>query len=237
MKIALLAAMLPLAACNYASGMSGEIVEASGSGSTRSYQVAGFTGVSLRGSDNVEVRAGPFAVTAEGDATLLDRLEIRKDGDTLRIGRKSDSWNWGKGQHAKVIVTLPRLVSASVAGSGDMNVARAQGDLDASIAGSGNLRIAEYRGGKADLSIAGSGDLAIAGLASVVDISIAGSGDVDAPNLKAEKSDISIAGSGNVRAQVTGTADISIVGSGDAVLTGGAKCSVSAMGSGKARCS
>ncbi|WP_447727447.1 head GIN domain-containing protein [Sphingomonas koreensis] len=239
LALAITAAVLPLTACNFANGMSGDVVQPSGSGSTRNFDVAGFTEVSLRGADDVEVKTGPtFKVTAEGDSALLDRLEIRKDGDTLRIGRKDGDWNWGGDKGAKIIVTLPKLLGASVAGSGDMTVDRAEGNFDASIAGSGNLSIAQFAGGKADLSIAGSGDLHIAaGQASEIDASIAGSGDIDAPSLKAARGDLSIAGSGDIRAQVTGTADISIVGSGNVELTGGAKCSVSKMGSGEARCS
>lgn len=241
MKLALVitTAALSLAGCNFANGMSGDVVQPSGSGGTRSFDVAGFTGVSLRGADDVEVKTGPaFAVTAEGDSALLDRLEIRKDGDVLRIGRKDGDWKWGGNKGAKVTVTLPRLTSADVAGSGNMTVDRAEGDFDGSIAGSGNLSIAQLAGGKADLSIAGSGDLRIAaGQANEIDASIAGSGDIDAPALKAARGDLSIAGSGNIRAQITGEADISIVGSGDVELTGGAKCSVSKMGSGSARCS
>jgi autotransporter translocation and assembly factor TamB len=241
MKFALVitAAALSLAGCNFANGMSGDVVQPSGSGATRSFDVAGFTGVSLRGADDVEVKIGPaFAVTAEGDSALLDRLEIRKDGDVLRIGRKDGDWKWGGNKGAKVTVTLPKLTSADVAGSGNMTVDRAEGDFDGSIAGSGNLSIAQLAGGKADLSIAGSGDLRIgAGQANEIDASIAGSGDIDAPALKAARGDLSIAGSGNIRAQITGEADISIVGSGDVELTGGAKCSISKMGSGSARCS
>lgn len=238
LALAITAAVLPLAACNFANGMSGDVVQPSGSGGTRNFDVSGFTEVSLRGADDVEVRNGPaFKVTAQGDSALLDRLEIRKDGDTLRIGRKDGDWKWGGDKGAKIIVTLPKLLGASVAGSGDMTVDRAEGNFDASIAGSGNLSIAQFAGGKADLSIAGSGDLRIgAGQASEIDASIAGSGDIDAGGLKAARGDISIAGSGNLRAQVTGEADISIVGSGDVELTGGAKCSVSKMGSGEARC-
>jgi Putative auto-transporter adhesin, head GIN domain len=238
LALAITAAVLPLAACNFANGMSGDVVQPSGSGGTRNFDVAGFTDVSLRGADDVVVKSGPaFKVTAEGDSALLDRLEIRKDGDTLRIGRKDGDWKWGGDRGARITVTLPKLLSASVAGSGDMTVERADGNFDASIAGSGNLSIAQFAGGKADLSVAGSGDLRIAaGQASEIDASIAGSGDIDAAGLKAARGDISIAGSGSLRAQVTGEADISIVGSGDVELTGGAKCSVSKMGSGEARC-
>lgn len=235
---AILAAALPLAACNVGNGMSGNVVQPSGQGATRSFDVADFTGVSLRGADDVEVRTGPFSVTAEGDSALLDRLEIRKDGDTLRIGRKSGNWNWSSDKGARIIVTLPALASADIAGSGDMTIDGAKGDFEGAVAGSGNLTLGTLAGGKANLSIAGSGDIAVrGGTASALDISIAGSGDVTATGLKASSADISIAGSGNVRGQVSGPAKVSLVGSGDVELTGGAQCTVSKMGSGDARCS
>lgn len=234
----LLATALPLAGCNLGVNLPGDIVAPSGTGTTRSFEVAGFTGVSLRGADDVEVRTGAFSVTAEGDSALLDRLEIRKDGDTLHIGRKGGDWKWGGDKGAKIIVTLPALSSADIAGSGDMTIDQAKGDFDGAIAGSGNLRIATLAGGSTDLAIAGSGDVTIAaGTTSALDISIAGSGNVTATGVNAAKAEISIAGSGNVRAQVNGPADISLIGSGDVELTGGAKCSVSKMGSGDARCS
>jgi hypothetical protein len=229
---------LPLAGCNFAGGMSGDVVQPSGQGATRSFQVADFTGVSLRGADDVEVRTGAFSVTAEGDSALLDRLEIRKDGDTLRIGRKDGEWSWGGDKGAKIIVTLPALASADIAGSGDMTIDAAKGNFAGAVAGSGNMTVTSLAGGNADFSIAGSGDINVGGgTSSMLDVSIAGSGNVGAAGLKAGTADISIAGSGNVRAQVSGAADISLVGSGDVELTGGAKCSVSKMGSGDARCS
>ena len=238
-RIALVAtAALSLSACNFANGMSGDVVQPSGQGATRTFQVADFTGVSLRGADDVEVRTGAFAVTAEGDSALLDRLEIRKDGDTLRIGRKDGEWNWGGDKGAKIIVTLPALASADIAGSGDMTIDAAKGDFLGAVAGSGNMTLASFAGGEADFSIAGSGDINVGGgTATKLDVSIAGSGNVGAAGLKATGASISIAGSGNVRAHVSGGASISLVGSGDVELTGGANCSVSSMGSGEARCS
>eukprot|EP01035_Chromulina_nebulosa_P040297 gene40297-54493_t len=88
LTLAMLTAALPLAAC-HGHGFSGDTtpgIKGSGSGDTRSYQVADFTGVDLRGSDDVEVKTGAgFAVRAEGPSAELDRLKITRSGDTLRI--------------------------------------------------------------------------------------------------------------------------------------------------------
>ena len=216
----------------------------SGSGTSRTFQAADFTGVELRGSDDVDVRTGAaFSVRAEGPSEELDKLKIVRVGDTLRIGRiDHDGLSWDDfghhdGQHVKIYVTLPRLAEASIAGSGDMTVDKVEGTkFTGSTAGSGNLLVGASAGDSADLSIAGSGDMTIKGSAKQLGIDIAGSGSVDGSGLKAQGAKVSIAGSGDARADVTGPATVSVMGSGDVDLGSGAKCSTSKMGSGDVHC-
>jgi hypothetical protein len=241
MRFVPILACLPLAACgmsvNGNDHASANAIPPTGSGGERSWQVADFTGVALRGSDDVEVRYGTaFSVRAEGDSDVLDKIEIEKVGSVLRIGRKNRNWNWNSDDGVRVFVTLPRLTNASVSGSGDLTADRAEGDFAGSVAGSGDLSVAALNGGTAKLSVAGSGDLTVIGTATSLDLSVAGSGDIDASALKATGATVSIAGSGNIRAQVSGDARVSIAGSGDVELAGGAKCTISKVGSGEVRC-
>ncbi|MBO9621742.1 MAG: DUF2807 domain-containing protein [Sphingomonas sp.] len=237
MRKLLIVALLPLAACQ-SNWEKGEAAQPSGTGGSRSFAATGFTSVDLRGPDDVDVRTGAnFAVTAEGDSAVLDKLDIRVDGDTLRVGRKdSHDWSMRSERGVKIHVVMPKLGGASVAGSGNLTADRGEGAFHASIAGSGNLSIGELRATDADLSIAGSGDIQVAGSATKLSASIAGSGDIDAAGFSASAADVSIAGSGSIRSTVKGEATVSIIGSGDAELTGGAKCHVSKIGSGEARC-
>lgn len=235
--LAILAA-LPLIACNMGSDDGKPGIAGSGSGNTRTYQVADFTGVALRGSDDVDVRVGSaFSVRAEGDPEVMEYLKIEKDGDTLKIGRRNRSgFNWGD-REAKVYVTMPRITDGSVAGSGDMTIDRAEGArFSASTAGSGSIEVGTLAADAVVLNIAGSGDIEAAGTAKSVKASIAGSGNVDAGKLKASGADISIAGSGSVKLDVDGNAKVSIVGSGDVDVGANATCTVSKMGSGDVRC-
>lgn len=238
--VALLA--LPLAACSYASSseMTGTKIAASGSGATRSYAVDDFSKVQLRGSDDVDVRVGTgFSVRAEGPSEELDKLEIVRDGDQLKVGRKSQSGiSWGSHAKVKVYVTMPRIAAASVAGSGDMAIDRAEGSsFDASVAGSGDLAVAALAVDRASLNIAGSGGLSAAGTTRTLNVSIAGSGDVSARGLKAASASVSIMGSGNLAAAVEGPAKVTIMGSGDAALGPKAQCTTTKMGSGSVTCS
>lgn len=238
MRLSGLIMLLPLIACSAGQAESGEGVEARGAGPQRSFDVAGFAKVELRGSDDVEVRVGPgFSVRAEGPSEELDRLEIIRDGDTLRVGRKRGNWGWSKSEGVKVFVTMPRIAGASVAGSGDMAVDRAEGaGFSGAIAGSGDLSVGSIRAERVELSVAGSGDLTGAGRTGRLEMNIAGSGNIDARQLTAGQASVSIAGSGNARALVNGPAQVSIVGSGDVELGGGARCTTSKMGSGEVRC-
>lgn len=237
MRLLLIAALLPLGACQ-SNWEKNQTAQASGTGATRTYQVSGFEGVELRGPDDVDVKTGTtFSVSAEGDPKVLDQLDIRVEGGRLKIGRKEGQSNWSRSEGARIHVVMPRLTAATVSGSGDLRIDKAEGDFNGAVAGSGDLEIASLTATKANLSIAGSGELSVKGTAQSLSADIAGSGDIDAAGLRAGGAEVSVAGSGNVRAAVTGPAKVSIVGSGDVELTGGAQCQISAVGSGEARCS
>lgn len=234
---------LPLMACSVSMGGDDDDgtpgIAAQGGGGTRTYAVADFTEVELRGADDIDIRVGPgFSVRADGDAEVLDHLKISKVGNAIRIGRTgTKGWSWG-GKGAKISITMPRLAATAVAGSGDVTIDRVQGDaFKGEGAGSGSLSIGQLAVGQATFSLAGSGDIKVGGQAKSLTVNIAGSGDVDASGLKAGEADVNIAGSGSVRAEVNGAAKVSVMGSGDVELGGGAKCQVSKMGSGSVRCS
>lgn len=237
----LMIALLPFltGACQSKWEKEGASIPANGPGATRTYAATGFTGVDVRGSDDVDVKMGSnFSVTAEGDPKVLDQLEIQVVDGTLRVGRKdSHGPFFSNDRGARIHIVMPRLTSAGVSGSGDLNVDRAEGDVSAAVSGSGNIIIADLRGGTSTLSVAGSGDLSASGTTEKLAASIAGSGDIEASGLTANSAEVSIAGSGNMKGVVKGGAAVSIVGSGDVDLTGGAKCAVNAVGSGEAHCS
>jgi hypothetical protein len=242
MRILMLLAMLPLVACSghgFDHDDNGAGVPASGSGTARTYAVAGFTGVELKGSDDAEVRVGgPFSVRAQGPADMLDELRIEKDGDTLKIGRKSNRFGWGGGgRDVKIFVTMPKIASAGIAGSGDMTIDRVEGSsFSGETSGSGALSIDRMTVDSADLSVAGSGSITASGAAKRVSLSTAGSGNIDAGGLTADAAEVSTTGSGDIKATVNGRATVSMTGSGDVDLGGGATCDVSKTGSGEARC-
>ncbi len=226
-----------LAACNH------ERHEKPGPTISKAFEVGDFQRVELAGPYDVQVKTGSKAsVNVRGPQNVIDHMVIEVKGDELHIGSRNSHgfhFNWGgHDDNVQVMVTVPMLSAAEVAGSGEIRIDRIAGDKFAgSIAGSGELHVAAMEVKALAVNVAGSGDVEIAGTAQTAEYNIAGSGDLDASALQAQDVNVSIAGSGNARGHATGTAKISIMGSGDAEITGGAKCDVSKMGSGDAHCS
>ncbi|HYI43008.1 MAG TPA: head GIN domain-containing protein [Sphingomicrobium sp.] len=238
--VAILMSTLALGACN----MGAHAQESEGSGRTvqRDFQLAGFDAIGSAGAQDVIVTVGgQHAVRAEGDAEVLERLELKVEGGTLKIGTKKDSsWSVGWGEDrpkTRIFVTMPAIRSAAVAGSGDMRINRAQGDrFEASIAGSGDIEVGQVQVSEAKFSVAGSGNIKAAGTAQRSSASVAGSGDIDTSGVQVRMASVSVAGSGDVRIHASETADVSIVGSGDVEVAGPARCTISKRGSGDVRC-
>ncbi len=237
---AILMSTLALGACN----ANAQDAQGDGGGkmTQRDYQLSGFDAVGLAGSPDVIVKVGgAHSVRAEGDSETLDRLDIRVEDRTLKIGmKKTSGWSMGFGRdRAKttIYVTLPAIRAAAVAGSGDIDIDRVEGDsFNASIAGSGDIAVAQMQVGEAKFSIAGSGAIKAAGSAQRGSASIAGSGDIDAARFQVRTASASIMGSGDIRIHASETADISIMGSGDVEVGGPARCTVNKRGSGEVRC-
>lgn len=206
----------------------------------RSFPVGGFDRLDLAGSPDVTVTTGRAAsVRASGSDGALDRLDIRVEGNTLRIGTKRGmDWSWRDLGRVTIAVTVPMLRAVDVAGSGAVVVDRVKvADFAAAMSGSGSVRVGSLDARKTSFATAGSGTMTASGTCGSGAAKIAGSGDLKLAGLKCETLSASIAGSGSIDAYATRSATLATMGSGDINVSGGARCTVSTAGSGKARCS
>ena len=225
-----LVSLATLAGCSPSASAAGD--------ASRTYAVSGFNAVRLAGSDNVRVVRGPaYSVLARGPVDILDRLDIRRDGNTLIVSRKSNGmFNWSRGS-ATVTVTMPTIGTADLAGSGNLSVDRVDGPLfDASLTGSGDLSLASVDAGSLKLRVTGSGDATATGRARTAVFSVTGSGSITADKLTTGTASLSVMGSGDVTAHASQSATLSVAGSGDATVQGTRNCSISKSGSGEATC-
>jgi hypothetical protein len=207
----------------------------------RSYRVGAFDKIVAAGPNQVVVHVGGApSVTARGPAETLDKMEVVIEHGGLQIRPRREFRNgsdWRNVKPATFSVTMPRVTGATLAGSGDLSIDRAEGGkFAATVAGSGNLAVGAMRVVVANFSMAGSGSLTARGSAGQTDLAIAGSGDVHARGVTSRTASVTIAGSGTAELSARESANVSIVGSGAADISGGARCHVTRIGSGTAHC-
>jgi hypothetical protein len=200
-----------------------------------------FNRIEAAGPDAVIVSVGkPFSVAVQGDAKLLDTLDIKVVRGTLKIDRKT-GWTsflkMGSDRGAVIRVAMPAIAGASLTGSGDLSVDKVDGPaLMLSLTGAGNMKVDAIRVARLDTDITGSGGITLAGAADIATLSTTGSGDLSGRAFKAGRASVSITGSGGMDFASDGAVEARILGSGDVRVTGRAQCKVSAMGSGEVRC-
>lgn len=209
-------------------------------GDAMTYRVADFDKVGFGLAGEIDVRVGPaWSVRATGPAAAFADLRVTRDGGSLQITRRFDDRKGDRKleQQVHFVVTLPRLSSVSLGGSGQMRVDRVQGEaFGAALGGSGNLALSSIQVNRADILIGGSGTIAATGSSRSLKVAVFGSGNLQAPGLRAASADVSVAGSGGVNAMVNGPAQVSVVGTGMVDLGSSARCTVSRLGRAKVRC-
>jgi hypothetical protein len=232
--------LLSLAATALAQPAAAEEIVGQQQGSATVYHVDRFDSIGLATAATVEVRVGPaWSVQAFGPADALAALLVERKDGTLRLHPR-DGWRASRREldaKVRIVVTLPQLSAASVAGSGQMIVDRASGaQVRASIAGSGSLAFGTVAVDELVASIAGSGSITATGTAARLKVHNSGSGNFRGSGLRVADASVSAAGSGSVRTIVQGPATVSLAGSGVVDLGQGAQCSVKSAGSGRVIC-
>jgi hypothetical protein len=242
MRKSIVAAVIAASASTSACGHSRE--EDGGAMSARNFPVGAFTEIEAAGPYDVTVRTGSApSVSAKGPQKVLEHMVVEVDGGKLSIHpEKQNGWfHHGTNYRGKVelVVTVPSLTAATLAGAGDMRIDKVAGNsFKGTLAGAGGLHVDNLQVQSLEFTIAGAGDAKLGqGSAQSADYSIAGAGDIDAKGITSTTAKVSIAGSGSVSANASGAADVSIMGAGNVDIGGGGKCSIHKMGAGDVRCS
>ncbi|BAC91964.1 head GIN domain-containing protein [Gloeobacter violaceus] len=178
------------------------------SAETVTREVPAFSRIEVRGSTDIDVRAGAnqLVVLLEGAPGVIERIVTEVSGETLVIsGPRGSSMNIG-GRGPRALIRVPQLQSITILGSGD-------------------ARLSGIRSDTFSVSIAGSGDVVVApaeGLSTVdrLQVDVAGSGDANLAALRARTAAVSVAGSGDVQVYTTEALDASVAGSGDVFYSG-----------------
>ena len=214
----------------------------------RTFDLSGFTAVSVLGALDVVLEQGVFSVKAEGDEQQIERLDISMKDKTLIIGTKTkDGRNqYDSPKQVVVKVSLPALERIALTGSGDvmMGVFAAAEKMFLDLQGSGDIHFDGLKGmsmlsidldgsgdiigekvevaGTTKISVAGSGDVRLAGHTDIIRVTVIGSGDVDASKVEARDCEAEVTGSGDVNMNCRTGIRSRITGSGAINNTGNA---------------
>jgi hypothetical protein len=235
---AVIAASAATSACGHSRESDG------GPTTSRTFPVGAFTEIEAAGPYDVTVRTGSApSVSASGPQNVLQHMIVEVQGGKLSIHPEKERGWFHHGIHyrgkVEIVVTVPTLSAATLAGAGDMRIDKVQGnEFKGTLAGAGGLHVDSIQVQSLEFTIAGAGDAKLGqGSANSVEYSIAGAGDIDAKGITSQTAKVSIAGSGSISANASAAADVSIMGAGNVDIAGGAKCSVHKMGAGDVRCS
>jgi hypothetical protein len=195
----------------------------------RQFDLRGFTQVHLTSSVDVVVEIGPFAVSATGDEDLLDKLDLRVDGNVLRISYQQTQGRNNRADNVSCLVRMPAVSGLKVSGSGQIAATTLPSThaLDLTILGSGQVVVGTIEQvDKLVMLVQGSGDINVDTIkeGKAVEMTALGSGDILLVRAERIASITALVqGSGGVYARnmdVQGTCDVSILGSGEATLAG-----------------
>lgn len=199
---------------------------------TRALDVARLEGVRVGGNSRVFIRKGaPQRVEVKGQPNVLNELATE-----VRNGVWEIVFNRCLRDHepVQVYITTPELKSASVGGSGyvELEDVFESDEFDASVSGSGDIKL-RLATNRLNSRISGSGTITAAGVAARHDVSISGSGSNNSFDLTSREADVDISGSGKAEVNVEEWLDVDISGSGRVYHQGSPSVNADVSGSGK----
>jgi hypothetical protein len=235
----LTAAGLSVAACDDLLG--GEAITGSGDLVTETYDAADFAKVGIGHAFDVEItNAEEFSVAVTVDDNILDNVDVRLDGDTLRIGMKgNDSY---RNVTMEAAVAMPalnhlKLSGASAATLGlfsttealkvelegasrvdcsDMTSESAVFDLE----GASKADCRDVTTGETQVALQGASSLSLTGAGGNADISGKGASTADLGGFPVTNAKVKLEGASNASVNTDGVLDVDLAGSSDVRYVG-----------------
>lgn len=192
-----------------------EHLSANGNRSTETRNFNEFNSLKIEGASNIYVAYGnEYKVVIKGSNNLIPYYKTTLVNRNLNIGYENATV---RNDDIEVYITMPLLKSASLSGSGDLEL-------------SGNFESVNVL----DLSLTGSGGIAIADPIVVMQLKldVSGSGDADLQKASCKSADISIVGSGDAKVQVADFLKVRMSGSGNVYYQGSPQVDTKISGSG-----
>ncbi len=200
--------------------------------------VAGFDTIEISGSGTLVIeQSGNETLRIEADDNLIDRIETKVEGRTLKIRTTTQwlAWSFWPREDVTYYLTVDDLKKVSVSGSAEISSEMLEADsFEVRISGSGNVDMTLVVTALL-ASVSGSGEFNFDGSARQQEIEINGSGKYYAKDLESQSASIDISGSGEGVLNASDTLKVEISGSGRVEYLGSPAIDQSISGSGSIR--
>ncbi len=202
---------------------SNERIKGNGKVVTNTRSTTNYDEIKVMGSFDVDLVSGKEgAIVVKAEENLHPYIKIEVEGNVLKVyTEKNKNISASTGKKIQITIPFEKISNVSLSGSGDVTSKNTiKSDVfSASLSGSGDLNL-DVDLDTFNLVISGSGDAVVKGNTGNFKSKLSGSGDIDSSSLKAKNVDFTISGSGdskifcseNLKARVSGSGDIKYKG-------------------------
>jgi hypothetical protein len=204
----------------------GTTVRGSGNVVEETRSIRGVRGVDLATIGHVIIQLGDEdSLRIETEDNLMQYFDTQVRGGILLISTTPGSTNLQPTEPVLFYLTVERLDSVSISGSGDIQGPDlVSDDFEIDVGGSGDISLGNLTADQIDINIGGSGDVTLGNLSTEhFEISIGGSGEVRTGSVNVPTFEVDIHGSGDIGINELSGNDLKldVNGSGDLVIDAG----------------
>ena len=214
-----------LSSCHFTTGSGNIVSEKKSTGE--------FTGISVSGGIDVELKTGPVtSVTIEADDNVIKHIETKVVDGVLKI-RTRDLHNTSN-VHMKVYITAPAITKIEGSGGGDIvvkNILKSDSKLSFDLSGGGSIT-ASIDAPEVDTDISGGGSMNLTGRTKSYEAEVSGGGELNSRDLMSENTKVSVTGGGSASVHASVKLVASASGGGDITYHGAASVEKSISGGG-----
>ena len=210
------------------------VTNGSGTLTTETRGVSGFTKIDLRTAANIALTIGePQAVTVTADDNLQALIVTTVENGWLVVSTPNNQ-NYKPSRPVVVEVTLPVLSEITLSGAGDISASGVDTDsLIVTLSGAGGISITGLDTASLAATISGAGSMTLTGSVNEQVVTISGAGDYNAAELSSSDAVITVSGGGDAAVNVTGTLDATISGAGNITYGGSPTVTQNISGAGR----
>lgn len=209
------------------------VTNGSGTLTTETRGVSGFTKIDMRTAANVVLTLGDVeTVTVTADDNLQTLIRTTVDNGWLIIDNP-DNQNYKPSRPVVVEVTIPVVSEITLSGAGDITASGVDTDsLIVTLNGAGNISITGLNANSLAATLGGAGTLTLTGSVNEQVVTISGAGNYQAAELSSTSAVINVRGAGDADVSANGTLDANISGAGDITYSGSPTVTQNITGSG-----